>query len=80
MSKSEATQRQQVTTMVNPIRERDLLEDWATPPLDQQQIAKLREKMYTAEIVDIANRQTMDEVAAEFAGSEPSEEQRGWGS
>jgi hypothetical protein len=77
VSKSEATQRQQVTTMVNPVRERDLLEDWATPPLTQAKIDKLI--MYTAEIVDISPKATMDEVAAEFAGDTPPEEGRSWG-
>jgi hypothetical protein len=80
VSKSEATTRQQVTTMVNPVRERDLLEDWATPPIDPAQIPKLMETMYTADIVDIPGAQVMEEVAAEFAGGTAPEEQRGWGS
>jgi len=79
VSKSEATQRQQVTTMVNPVRERDLLEDWATPPPSAAALAKALENASTADIVDIPPRATMDEVAGEFAGDTPPEEQRGWG-
>jgi hypothetical protein len=45
--------------------------------LTQAKIDKLI--MYTAEIVDISPKATMDEVAAEFAGDTPPEEGRSWG-
>jgi hypothetical protein len=79
VSKSEATQRQQVTTMVNPVRERDMQEDWNTPPPTDAAIERIKQAAYTAEIVDVAPRQVMDEVAAEFAGDDAQPKERGWG-
>jgi hypothetical protein len=79
VSMSEASQRQQKTTMVNPVRERDLQEDWNTPPLSDAQLAKLKENGYTADIVEIPTRHRMEEVAAEFAGDEGPKQERGWG-
>ena len=78
VSMSEASQRQQKTTMVNPVRERDLLEDWGTPPLDDGQLAKLLEKCYTADIVTMNTRHELEEVAAEMTGEDPGE--KSWGS
>jgi hypothetical protein len=78
VSMSEASQRQQKTTMVNPVRGRDLLEDWSTPPLDDAQLAKLKEKSYTAEIITMNTRRELEEVAAEMTGEDTSE--KSWGS
>ena len=78
VSMSEATQRQQKTTMVNPVRERDLLEDWGTPPLDDAALAKIQEKCYTADIVTMNTRRELEEVAAEMTGEDTSE--KAWGS
>lgn len=77
VSKTEASQRQQVTTMVNPVRARDLQEDWNTPPLDDNQLARLMEKCYTADIITLPSRRELEEVAAEMTGEAPNE--KGWG-
>ena len=79
--KSDTVQRQQSQTNVNPVRGRDLEEDWQVKPITEAQEAKLLEKAYKADIVDIPNLPTMEAVAAEFAGGDVEEEQqRGWGS
>jgi hypothetical protein len=79
VSKSEATKRQQVTTMVNPVRERDLLEDWKTPPLDEPQIVKLNDNCYTADIITVPSRRELEEIAAEMTGEDYEEQPKGWG-
>jgi hypothetical protein len=76
VSKSEATQRQQVTTMVNPVRERDLLEDYRMPPLSDEQIERLMEKAYTVEIVSMTPRHELEEIAVEITGDD---QPKGWG-
>lgn len=81
VSKTEATQRQQVTTMVNPVRERDLMEDYATPPLTDEQLARLQEKCYTVDIIQMTPRHEMDEIAAELTGEDAGPQQgQSWGS
>lgn len=70
VSKTEATQRQQVTTMVNPVRARDLQEDWGVPPLDDNEMEKLLGKRYTADIITMPTRRELDEVAAEMTGED----------
>jgi hypothetical protein len=80
VSKTEATQRQQVTTMVNPVREKDLLEDYNTPPLSDEQLAKLQEKCYTVDIIQMTPRHEMDEIAAELTGEDTGPQQGSWGS
>lgn len=70
VSKTEATQRQQVTTLVNPVRERDLMEDYGIPPLDDEQIARLLEKCYTVDIITMTPRHELEEIAAEITGEE----------
>lgn len=77
VSKTEATQRQQVTTMANPVRERDLLEDYGVPPLTDDQIERLLEKCYKADIVTLTPRHELEEIAAELTGE--SVGGKGWG-
>ena len=80
VSKTEATKRQQVSTMVNPVRERDLKEDWQVPPLDDAQIERLLENCYTADILEVKTRRELEEVAAEITGEDaPDEPDRRWG-
>lgn len=78
VSKSEASQRQQVTTMVNPVRGRDLQEDYGVPPIDEAQLEKLQEKAYAADIIGMPTRRELEEVAAEMTGEETSGE-KPWG-
>jgi hypothetical protein len=70
VKKTEAQQRQQVTTTVNPVRGRDLLEDWQTPPLDDEQLAALMSRCYTVDIVGMTPRHEMEEIAAEITGDD----------
>jgi hypothetical protein len=70
VSKTEATQRQQVTTMVNPVRERDLLEDYGIPPLSDEQLASLQTKCYTVDIIQMTPLHEMEEIAAEITGED----------
>jgi hypothetical protein len=77
VSKTEATQRQQVTTIVNPTRERDLMEDYGIPPLTDDQMEALRKKCYTVDIITMTPRRELEEIAAELTGEDVSE--KGWG-
>jgi hypothetical protein len=77
VSKTEATQRQQVTTMVNPVRERDLLEDYGVPPLTDEQMTMLRGKCYTVDIIGMTPAHELEEIAAELTGE--SVGAKGWG-
>jgi hypothetical protein len=77
VSKSEATQRQQVSTMVNPVRERDLQEDWGTLPIAAPQLARLMDKCYTVDIITMPTRRDLEEVAAEITGEDTG---KPWGS
>jgi len=76
VSKSEAQQRQQVSTMVVPIRERDLEEDWKTPPLTDTAIERIKEKAYTVDIIQMPRRAELEEVAAELTGEDA---EKPWG-
>lgn len=78
VSKTETTQRQQTSTMVNPVRARDLLEDWSVPPIDDAQLRRLKEKCYTADIITMPTLRELEEVAAEITGDIRSEG-KGWG-
>ena len=80
VQKSDTQQRQQSQTNVNPVRGRDLKEDYDLEPLTDAQVAKLLDRAYTADIVEVPPIATMEAVAAEFAGGEGETEEKGWGS
>jgi hypothetical protein len=78
VSKTEATQKQQVQTLIHPVRERDLQDDFDVPPITDEQLERLLTKVYTREIVELPRAADLEEIAAEML-NEDSPGPKGWG-
>lgn len=54
-------------TSVNPVKERDLGEDWGVDPLSEEDLAAMREGMWDASAVQVHTRKQLKEIADELA-------------
>lgn len=79
VSKSAGDKKQQVQTNVNPVRERDLVEDWHTPPLSDEALEKLIARAYKPEIVELPTTKELEEIAAEMTGEDIETDDSGGG-
>jgi hypothetical protein len=81
--KTEGTGRQQASTLVSPVRERDLQEDYGLHALDDDDIERLLERAYTNDVVQMNSLKELQEVAEEIMNDDSastSGQGQGWGS
>ena len=55
-------------TSINPIKERDLEEDWEIEPLTDEEWDDLEKDAYNKDVISVQSRKTLQEVAEEEAG------------
>ena len=80
--KTEATNRQQSQTLISPVRERDLKEDYGVPPLDAAQIERLLAKAYANDVVSMNKRSELEAIADEIMNEDSAAtggQDKGWG-
>jgi hypothetical protein len=78
VSKTETQQRQQSQTLVSPVRERDLMEDYGVPPITEAQMERLMAKRYTNAIVQKPDPQELSDIAHELANEDVPGSSSGW--
>lgn len=62
--------KQQVTYVIQPVKERDVLEDWEIEPLTKEEIQKRQAKMYDKKAIPVYGRQRLKEIAEAYTGGD----------
>jgi hypothetical protein len=55
----------QAVTVLEAIKDRDLLDDWDIEPLSKSELRSLKGKLYDRSIVEVQPRKALKEIAAE---------------
>jgi len=65
---SRTGKKQQTRYALDYVKERDLEEDWDIKPLDEEELAKYRAKVYDKKIIKVPTRKQLLELAEEVSG------------
>jgi hypothetical protein len=71
---SRTGKKQQTRYALDAVKERDLVEDWETDPLDEMTLKKFGEKAFTKKIIKIPTRKQLLEIAEEVSGDYDSDD------
>jgi hypothetical protein len=72
---SRTGKKQQTRYALDPVKERDLEEDWDIKPLSEDELEKYRNKVFDKKIIKIPTRKQLLEIAEEVSGDYDDEEE-----